>query len=104
MRPDGSQQFDFSLEIKGGNSDRPVFSGAFVHGPPTARFLYLSWKREGKHDAPWAWRLKVPLSGIGDADIRGAAKPGTCLEADVNGRRLHRIEAVQWRLGALAGT
>jgi hypothetical protein len=105
MRPDGSQQFDFSLEIKGGSdADRPVFGGAFAHGPPTARFLYLSWKRERKHDAPWAWRLKVPLSGIGAAEIRAAGKPGACFEADVNGRRPHKVEAVQWRVGALGGT
>ena len=60
MQPDGAQHFDFSLEIKGSDSvGRPLFSGAFAHGPPATRFLYLSWKREGKHDAPWAWRRRL---------------------------------------------
>jgi hypothetical protein len=49
VRPDGSQQFDFSLEIKGGSdSDRLVFTGPFAHGPPTARFLYFELEARGE--------------------------------------------------------
>jgi hypothetical protein len=100
--PGGAQQFDTVLKIKGSDEAmRPLFTGAFAHGPPAARFLYLSWKREGKHDAPWAWRIKIPLSGIGWAEIRAAEKPGKCLEAHVNGRRPHATEAITWRIGTL---
>jgi hypothetical protein len=59
LRAKGVWHFDFSVDVKEtGNSSLPDFGGAFVHGPPSLRFLYLSWKREGVHSAPWAWRIK----------------------------------------------
>jgi len=98
-KPGGVRHFDFSLDVKGTDAaGPPSFSGAFAHGPPSGRFLYLSWKRAGKHVAPYGWRIKVPLSGIGWAEIRAAEKPGKCLQANVVGRRPHKIEAVKWRL------
>jgi hypothetical protein len=94
-----TRHFDLALEVRGGDeTSMPVLSGAFAHGPPAGRFLYLSWKREGKHDAPWAWRIKVPLSGIGWGDIRAAEKDGRRLEANVVGRRPHSTDAIEWRL------
>ncbi|WP_158812691.1 DUF5990 family protein [Methylocapsa sp. S129] len=98
-QPDGTLHFDCVLTIKlGGGASAPVFAGPFAHGPPAARFLYLSWKREGKRDAPWAWRIKIPLAGIGWAEIRAADKAGGRLEASVIGRRPHATEAVGWRV------
>src|SRR5271169_1280565 len=65
LKAKGVQHFEFSLDVKGSaDPSLPAFGGAFVHGPPSGRFLYLSWKREGVHNAPWAWRIKVPLSGV----------------------------------------
>jgi hypothetical protein len=102
MRAKGVQHFDLSLDVKeAGNSSLPDFGGAFVLGPPSRRFLYLSWKREGVHAAPWAWRIKMPLSGIGWADIRTAEKPNKCLAANVIGRRPHATEPIDWRLETL---
>ena len=98
-QPDGTLHFDCALAVKpGAAAGAPVFSGRFAHGPPAARFLYLSWKREGEHDAPWAWRIKIPLAGIGWAEIRAAGQAGGRLEANVVGRRPHAAEAIAWRL------
>jgi len=98
MQPDGLLHFHLTLEVKAASdSAPPIFSGAFAHGPPNGRFLYLSWKREGKHDAPWGWRIKIPLSGVGWSEIRAAEKPGIVLEANVVGRRPHKTEAINWR-------
>jgi hypothetical protein len=99
VKPGGTLHFDLSLDVKGTSAaGPPIFSGAFAHGPPAGRFLYLSWKCEGRHDAPWAWRIKIPLSGIGWAEIRAGDQPGKCLEANVIGRRPHATDAIKWRL------
>jgi hypothetical protein len=96
------RHFDFTLDVKGASTSPPVFTGVFAHGPPAARFLYLSWKREGTHAAPWGWRIKIPLSGIGWAEIRAAEQPGKCLEANVVGRRPHKTEPITWRVRAVS--
>lgn len=101
----GTRRFDLTLDVRTAATGQPVFSGAFVHGRPPAHFLYLSWKREATRaarlNAPWGWRIKIPLSGIGWADIQAAERPDTCLAADVTSRRPHRTEAVEWRLETL---
>jgi hypothetical protein len=81
--PGDARPFDLTLDVRGDEASPPVFSGSFAHGPPSGRFLYLSWKREGEHEHPWCWRIKIPLSGIGWAEIRAAEKPGNCLAANV---------------------
>jgi hypothetical protein len=100
--PGGTRRFDLALDVKPGTAGQPVFSGAFAHGPPAGRFLYLSWKREDRRiaagSAPWGWRIKMPLAGIGWAEIRAADKSGTCVVADVTGRRPHSTQAIEWRL------
>ena len=89
--------FEFSADVKGDEKGgQPVFSGPFCHGAPKVRFIYLSWKREGVHAAPWAWRIKIPLSGIDWAAIREADGSERCLQADVTGRRPHAIEPIKW--------
>jgi hypothetical protein len=97
-QPDGELHFDLALDIKRSPAAAaPIFTGPFAHGPPAGRFVYLSWKREGKSDAPWAWRIKIPLSGIGWPEIRAAGKSGGRLEANVIGRRPHASDAIKWR-------
>ena len=101
-QPGEARNFDLILEFsEGDDADKPVFRGAFAHGPAKARFVYLSWKRQGKHEHPWGWRIKVPLAGIGWAEICAAEKPGKCLAANVIGRRPHASEAIEWRIEAL---
>jgi hypothetical protein len=101
-QPGKPQNFDIVLEVsEGDDASQPVFRGTFAHGPPKGRFVYLSWKRQGKHEHPWAWRIKVPLSGIGWAQVRAAAKPGKCLVANVIGRHSHSSDAIEWRIEGL---
>ncbi len=92
------QRFDLTLELRGDEGAAPVFSGPFAHGPPAARFLYLSWKRERENPAPWGWRIKIPLAGIAWSDIKAAEQPGHCLTATVIGRRPHTSAPIAWRV------
>ena len=75
-QPGEARNFDFVLEVsEAKDAGKPVFRGAFAHGPPAGRFIYLSWKREGEHEHPWGWRIKIPLSGIGWDEICAAERP-----------------------------
>ncbi len=90
---------DATVEVGGTpGQGEPVFGGAFCQGPQTGRFLYVSWKREGNQAAPWAWRIKVPLSGITWPMIETAARPGWCLLADIGDRRPHMAAPVAWQV------
>jgi hypothetical protein len=43
----------------------PRVLGALAHGPPRARFVYVTWgRRAGQPESPWDRRAKVPLAGI----------------------------------------
>src|SRR5688572_4571860 len=44
-----------------GDRSEPNFLGPYTHGPPTARFLYLS---HGTRGPGWIKRIKIPLSSI----------------------------------------
>jgi hypothetical protein len=79
--------FEFDVivdgEVAGGG---PRFLGPFVHGPPTARFVYLRVGRAaGQPDTEWNRRVKIPLKAIGWAQIR-ALKPGERLSARIGSR------------------
>jgi len=100
--PGAARNFDLSLDVRGDEASPPVFSGSFAHGPPSGRFLYLSWKREGEHEHPWCWRIKIPLSGIGWTEIRAAEQPGKCIATNVIGRRPHTRDTITWRIEPLA--
>jgi Family of unknown function (DUF5990) len=89
----------FEIDIAVKHADGPLFSGPFVHGPPGGRFLYLSWKKHGRHEHPWAWRIKMPLGGISPSLLRQAQKAGHCLEVNVVGRRPHSVESLIWCVG-----
>jgi len=83
----------------GSGTGTPTLSGPFAHGPPSSRFLYLSWRRVG--GTGWIERIKIPLS-MSANQIRTALRTGQTLETDVTGRRPHAGEAVTWRLTAPA--
>lgn len=94
---DGQLRFHLVLEAIGEPGDAPPrFKGSFVQGKPGGLFLYLSWKRRGIHEHPWGWRIKVPLAGIGWAEIEAASVKGRCIAADVTSRRPHKTEPVRW--------
>ena len=76
----------------GGDGSDPNFLGPFTHGPPTARFLYISHRRDGA--AGWIKRIKVPLSSITWSMIE-AARDGA-LETEVDGRSSGTVPAT-WR-------
>jgi hypothetical protein len=100
-QPGEARNFDLILEVTEGDAGQPVFRGTFAHGPPAGRFLYLSWKREGRASTPLGLAHQNPSLGIGWAEIRAIEKPGKCLAANVIGRRPHASEAVIWRVESL---
>jgi hypothetical protein len=90
----------FACELAvGSDTGTPTLGGPFAQGPPSGRFLYLSWRRIG--GTGWIERIKIPLS-MSANQIRTALRTGQTLETDVTGRRPHAGEAVTWRLTAPA--
>ena len=79
--------FDFEVTVDGELPDgRPRLLGAFVHGPPNARFAYLAvGKYAGQAASAWGGRVKVPLGGLGWALIE-ARSPNARLAARIAGR------------------
>jgi hypothetical protein len=85
----------FECEVKAADSrdgSGPNFLGPFTHGPPTARFLYISHRRDGA--AGWIKRIKVPLSSITWSMIEKAGD--RAIETEVDGRRSGTVPAM-WR-------
>jgi hypothetical protein len=80
---DGGETFDLELAVTSGTGGRPVLSGSFAHGPPTARFLYLGWRNDS---GAYARRLKLSLADIQWDEIRRAAGRGQPLVALVDDR------------------
>jgi len=82
----------FECDVKasdGGHGSEPNFLGPFTHGPPNARFLYISHRWNG---APgWIKRIKVPLSSITWSMIEAASD--CALETEVDGRRSGTVPA-----------
>ena len=82
----------FECDVKAsdrGDGSEPNFLGAYAHGTPTARFLYISHGARG--GAGWIKRIKVPLSSITWSMIEAAR--GGALETDVDGRSSGTVPA-----------
>jgi len=79
--------FDIHLDIEGSLPDgRPRLLGAFVQGPPAARFVYLCvGQAAGQIGSEWNRRVKVPLGGISWELLRELPREGR-LEARIAGR------------------
>ena len=94
MTKAGATYFECAVEarIDEGGLD---FRGPFVHGTPQSRFLYLSWKRRTVSEAPWYWRVKIPLAGITEKNVSSLKSSDTLL-ADVTGRRPHATDPITW--------
>ena len=54
-------------------SGPPNFSGAFTHGTPQDRFLYLSLRSADSPQGAWIKRIKVPLKSITWEQVEVAA-------------------------------
>ena len=52
----------------------PNFSGAFTHGTPQERFLYLSLRSADSPEEAWIRRIKVPLKSITWQQVETAAR------------------------------
>jgi hypothetical protein len=80
--------FEVSAEVRAKPDGTKVLYGLDVHGPPAARFLYVTvGVRAGQFGSPWDRRAKVPLTGISD-DLFDLARGRTdvVLEARITGR------------------
>jgi hypothetical protein len=85
--PIGRFVFDFSLKVKSAADGRPTFTGRFASGPPSDRFVYLSWRSIPR--GVYINRLKARLSSINWDMISTASDRGRRLCADMS----------DWQLG-----
>jgi hypothetical protein len=93
--PNGSIVFECDIQALRSAPDlQPTFRGAFTHGPPKNRHLYLSYGRRGAIGG-WIKRIKLPLSPITWAMIDAAQQVG--LETDIDGRGSGTVP-VTWRV------
>ena len=77
--------FTATLQVKRNAKDgRPMFSGPYLFGPSTGKFLYLSWgeRREGEWEK--FRRAKIPLQGLDWDLIMKAVDTGRPVEVAVN--------------------
>jgi len=71
----GSAVFRCQLRAKpAAASGPPNFSGAFTHGTPQDRFLYLSLRSVDGPEEAWIKRIKVPLKSITWEQVAAAAR------------------------------
>ena len=75
---DGSLRFTCELEVKRREDGTLDFIGAFAHGTPANRFLYLTLQDEWQIIR----RIKVKLNSISEAQLKAAG----VLEVSVDGR------------------
>jgi hypothetical protein len=102
----GAVIFDLLLEVKPGNAAAPVFVGPLAHGPPSKRFLYLSWRNAS---GAYARRLKLPLGAIAWRDIAAARRMDQPLVAELvdqpkvtsTGAQIGGTRAVVWAAAVL---
>jgi hypothetical protein len=81
----GDLGFEFTAEprLSGSAAD---FRGPFIQGPARGRFVYVGiGTYAGQAGTPWSRRLKVPLTSITADTIRRVSRPGSLLEARVQG-------------------
>ncbi len=81
-------RFDIPVRVReDGTEVGTRLMGPFVKGPTNARFVYVnSGTLAGQADSRWTRRAKIPLTGITSEMIEKAlTKPGTRLEAQING-------------------
>jgi hypothetical protein len=74
-----------------------ILVGPWAHGPPAARFLYLTWLDRADTPHRVVRRIKVSLASVRWSDV-AALEPGGSLEVTVDGRRAGsaRLPAQGW--------
>ncbi len=83
---DGSILFECRLPVRhNAQTGNPNFLGAYAHGSPAQRFLYLSWRPKKPRGAPWTRRMKIHLSSITWEQIEEVLQTGSILEVAVPG-------------------
>ncbi|MAS34741.1 MAG: hypothetical protein CL610_12090 [Anaerolineaceae bacterium] len=86
----------FACALTASPTEPPNFTGAYAHGTPKDRFLYLSYRFiEGPQTGEWIKRIKVPLNTILWEQVETVANG--VLEATVDGGRAARVR-VEWVL------
>lgn len=89
--PDGLPYFICEVRVRrDASTGAPVFLGPYTFGPPTARFLYVSWSAVPTitpvASRAMFRRMKVPLTAITWAQVKEAnARPGGVLQATAPG-------------------
>jgi len=81
--------FDFSVRVGTPQADRaPNFLGPFAQGPAAGRFVYVGvGRRAGQAKSVCDGRMKVPLTGISQAQVKDVASgSGKRLAVHVPGR------------------
>ena len=79
--------FDLTVQVKEKDGELRLL-GAFVQGPPSARFVYVnSGTLAGEKPSSWTRRAKVSLMGITRELVEKATKTkGVVLEARIEGK------------------
>jgi hypothetical protein len=84
LTPDSTAEVDGELRLKEGSAT-PVFLGSFAFGPPSARFIYLSWSGEAAGKREMFRRMKLPLGGISGQQLAELARIDGKLVVTVGG-------------------
>lgn len=84
LTPDSTAEVDGELRLKEGSAT-PVFLGPFAFGPPSARFIYLSWSGEAAGKREMFRRMKLPLGGISGQQLAELARIDGKLVVTVGG-------------------
>ena len=101
--------FDFSVRLGTPQANgTPNLLGPFTQGPAATRFVYVCvGRRAGQATSPWDGRMKVPLTGITQTQVKGLlAAPGERLAVRFPGRNPKggptlatvRLPADPWKL------
>ena len=78
--------FTFDVHVKSEFGKRPLtFLGPYTQGPPSDRFVYLSWSGVSAGRRERFRRIKVSLKSITSGQIQLAKDSGCRLEARISG-------------------
>jgi hypothetical protein len=96
LQADGALHFGCVLAVKR-EGDTANFLGAFAHGTPKERFLYLSYGRRDGNGFEWIRRIKVQLGTIPLELLDNAIAEHRALVARIDGRRAASVRPM-WTL------
>lgn len=95
---DGSLSFECEADVTWKDST-PNLNGAYIHGTPAARFLYLSLGTPQGDGWQWSKRIKVSLSSLTAEQIQTAQDSQQVLQTTVDGRGAATVPLIGgWQL------